>query len=137
MITAHDREMAESFCRGENPETNLAGVVVVCAWCDPQQIEARLLRAQGKRVTHTICPSHAAQQMARARELNANLASAKDFPTWQSGRALVLAGGLISRGESDLTPGRSTGLASVSTASAHIARAANDVEVSHQPSKCK
>lgn len=117
MITAQDREMAEAFCRGEDPETNLAGVVVVCAWCDPQQIEARLIRAQGKRVTHTICPAHAAQQLERARELNAQR-GAVNFPAGQSGRALVLAGGLMGQGESDPTSGRSTGSASVSRASA-------------------
>lgn len=59
--------MAEAFCRGQDLGDE---PVVICAWCDPDQVQARALRAQGKRVSHTICPAHAVQQLARARELN-------------------------------------------------------------------
>lgn len=45
-------------------------VVSVCAWCDWDKSQTRALLAQGKRVTHGICPAHSAQQIERARELN-------------------------------------------------------------------
>lgn len=44
--------------------------VQICAWCDPDQVEARALMAQGKRVSHTCCNFHTEQQLARAREMN-------------------------------------------------------------------
>lgn len=47
-----------------------AELVSVCAWCDFDHVQTRALLAQGKRVTHGICPAHAAQQIERARELN-------------------------------------------------------------------
>ena len=41
--------------------------VSLCAWCDFDKVQTRAVLAQGKRVSHTICPAHAEQQLARAR----------------------------------------------------------------------
>lgn len=45
-------------------------LVSVCAWCDWDKSQTRALLAQGKRVTHGICPAHAQRQIERARALN-------------------------------------------------------------------
>lgn len=55
---------------GGTEDTERKPLVQVCAWCDPAQIQSRALLAQGKRVSHTCCPFHLEQQLARARELN-------------------------------------------------------------------
>lgn len=45
-------------------------LVHLCAWCDFDKVQTRALVAQGKKVSHTICPTHREQQLARARQLN-------------------------------------------------------------------
>lgn len=45
-------------------------LVSVCAWCDFDKTQTRALLAQGKRVTHGICPAHSRQQIERAKQLN-------------------------------------------------------------------
>jgi len=48
----------------------LQETVHICAWCDWDKTQTRALLALGRRVSHTICREHGAQQLERARELN-------------------------------------------------------------------
>lgn len=64
------RALGVALERDEAQVARPVELVHVCAWCDFDKSQTRALVAQGKKVSHTICAAHKAEQMQRIAELN-------------------------------------------------------------------